>query len=437
MKDCKTGLITTFIFVFSVAIVAEAVSPVEPLAKITVEAGQHSRIDTPVSVALEGIVEEPARSQLMLVEVKDSERVTVPSQIELGNPAKLWWILSGTTAKGDKRIYELVEGELEEASIVKAIKNDKTLVLQQGDAKVLQYNHGIVPAPKDMGRVPEVRRPLYDRSGFIHPLWSPNGLVLTDIHPSDHLHHMGIWMPWTHTRYEGRRIDFWNVGDGTGTVRFTKFLSTTEGPVYGGFQAEQEHVTRKKDPDSGLPTPEVDKVILKEVWDVRAYNIGGPENGYWLIDFKSIQRCVADKPLIQEQYRYGGLGYRATHEWKGENTSYLTSEGKTRENANGTRARWCDTAGSIEDKWTGITHYSHPQNFRHPEPMRVWPEPDNYIFFNFCPSVLGEWEMKPGEDHVFQYRLYVHEGKISVDDAERIWHDYAEPPTVKLEKITQ
>jgi hypothetical protein len=254
-------------------------------------------------------------------------------------------------------------------------------------------------------------------------------LVLTEIHPPDHLHHMGIWMPWTHTLYQGRRIDFWNVGDGTGTVRFTKFLSETSGPIYGGFQAEQEHVARK--------TSEGEKVILKEVWDVRAYNIGGPEKGYWIVDFKSTQRNVTGKPLIQEKYRYGGLGYRATREWKGKNTSYLTSEGKTRENANGTRARWCDTAGSIDGKWTGITHYSHPQNFRHPEPMRVWPGPDDYVFFNFCPSVLEEWEMAPGEDHVFQYRFYVHEGKISVDDAERVWHDYAEPPTVKIEKIAQ
>jgi len=428
MKSCKTSLIImTFILVFGAAIVTEAVSPVEPLAKITVEAGEYSRIDIPVSVALEGIVQDPAQSRLMLIEVKSSERVIVPAQVE-PEPAKLWWVLSGTTDKGDKRIYELVKAEPEEASLIKAVKNDKTLVLQQGDAKILQYNHGIVPAPKDMGKVPEVRRPLYDRSGFIHPLWSPAGAVLTDIHPPDHLHHMGIWMPWTRTLYEGKHVDFWNLGDGTGTVQFTKYLSTTEGPVYGGFSAEHEHIARK--------TSAGEKVILREVWDVRVYNVGGPEKGYWLIDFKSTQRCVADKPLIQEQYRYGGFGYRAAREWKGENAKYLTSEGKTRKDGNGTRARWCDTAGAIKGKWAGITHFSHPQNFRHPEPMRIWPDFESNVFFSFTPSPAGDWEMEPGKDFVFQYRLYVHEGTIEVDDAERLWHDYAEPPTVKLEKIT-
>jgi hypothetical protein len=444
MQKHKISLITlAILFVLYPAIAIKAISPVKPLAKIVVEAGQYTRIDTPVSVSLEGIIADPNQSRFMLMEVKGTEKVSVASQIEPVKPSKLWWILTGTTPAGGKREYELLPGGITndvvlDTGIVKVVKDDKVLVLQKGDRKVLQYNHAIVPAPEDMGRrVPEVRRPLYDRSGFIHPLWSPDGLVLTDIHPADHIHHMGIWMPWTHTKYEGRRIDFWNVGDGTGTVQFDKFLSETSGPVYGGFQAGQEHVTRKRDPVSGRPTPEVDKVILREVWDVRVYNVGGPEKGYWLVDFKSIQRNVAENPLIQEEYRYGGLGYRATRQWKGENTSYLTSEGKTRENANGTRARWCDTAGVIDGKWTGITHYSHPQNFRHPETMRVWPEPDNYIFFNFCPSVLGEWEMAPGEDHVFQYRFYVHEGKISTDDAERIWHDYAEPPVVQLEKINQ
>jgi len=397
----------------------------EPLATITVEAGNYTRIDTPVSVTLEGIVQDPAPNRLKLMEIKDSRRVAIPSQIEPGNPAKLWWILNGTTPAGSKRIYELVEGAPPRVSEVTAIKDDKVLLIQKGDQKILQYNHAIVPAPKDLGKVPEERRALYDRSGFIHPLWSPSGAVLTDIHPPDHIHHMGIWMAWTHTQFEGKPVDFWNLGDGTGTVRFTKYLSETSGPVYSGFAAEHEHVA--------LKTDEGEKVVLREVWDVRVYNVGGSDEGYWLCDFKSTQRCVADSPLYQIQYRYGGFGFRGARQWKGENASYLTSEGKTRVDGHATRARWCDTSGAIEGKWAGVTHFSHPQNFQHPEPMRIWPEFEKEVFFNWAPSQAGDWVMQPGQDHVFRYRLYVHEGNVNVDDVERIWHDYAEPPQVKLE----
>jgi hypothetical protein len=391
----------------------------EPVATFTVEAGPYPRIDTPVSVPLAGAAQTAG---LSLLEVRGDQRVAVPAQVEPGPTPRLHWILAGTLPAGQKRTYELVVGDARAERVVSAVKGEKELDISVGDAKVIRYHHAVSPAPKGVAKVPEEKLPLYDHSAFIHPLWSPQGTVLTDINPPDHLHHMGIWMPWTHTTYEGKMVDFWNVGDGTGTVRFSKYLGTTSGPVYGGFQSEQDHVA--------LKTSKGEQTILKEVWDVRVYNVGGPEKGYWLVDFQSTQRCVAEQPLIQEEYRYGGFGFRATRQWKGPNAAYLTSEGKTRKDGHATRARWCDSYGKAGDAWQGVTFFSNPKNFRHPEPMRLWPEPDNYIFFNFCPSQLGEWEMKPGEDHVFRYRWYVHEGKPDVAQIERIWHDYAEPPQV-------
>jgi hypothetical protein len=343
----------------------------------------------------------------------------VAMQIERGEPPRLWWILSGTTPAGGKRVYQLVKGPVKGPIVeatVEVTKDDSVLQIRRGDKKILQYNHAIVPPPEGQSE-------LYNRSGFIHPLWSPKGAVLTNIHPADHIHHLGIWMPWTKTKFEGKEVDFWNLGGGQGTVRFVKFLSTTSGPVFGGFAAEQEHVA--------LKTSEGEKVVLKEVWDVRVYNIGGPKKGYWLWDFKSTQRCVADSPLYQIKYRYGGFGFRGAAEWEGENAMYLTSEGKTRKDGHATRARWCEVAGAIEGKWAGVTFLSHPKNFRHPEPMRIWPS--GQVFFNWAPSQAGDWVMEPGKDHVFRYRQYVHEGKVSVADAERMWRDFAEPPKVTIE----
>jgi len=397
----------------------------EPLATITVEAGQYARMDTPVSVPLATVPLAVKGLALSLQEVRGADRVTVPAQIEQGATPRLHWIVSGTLPAGQTRVYELVAGVAQTQRVVSATKDEQVLEVSVGDAKVMQYHHAMVPPPQNIGKIPEQKRALYNHNAFIHPLWSPKGTVLTDIHPPDHIHHLGIWMPWTHTTFEGKMVDFWNVGDGTGTVRFSKFLSTTTGEVYGGFQAEQDHVA--------LKTSKGEQTILKEVWDVRVYNVGGAEKGYWLVDFQSTQRCVADQPLIQDEYRYGGFGFRATRQWKGANADYLTSEGKTRKDGHATRARWCDNFGKIGDQWEGVTFYSHPKNFQHPEPMRLWPEPDNHIFFNFAPSQLGAWEMRPGEDHVFRYRWYVHEGKPDVAQIERIWSDYANPPQVRIE----
>jgi hypothetical protein len=333
----------------------------ESLATITVEAGGHDRIDTPVSVALEGIPNVVKGAAVRLVEMTPFRSTPVASQIEEGDPPRLWWILSGKTPAGSKRnYYMLMKDSVNPPAadgIVKVAKDDSVLLIRQGDTNILQYNHAPVPPP-------EGKNPLYTRGGFIHPLWSPTGDVLTEIHPPDHIHHVGIWMPWTKTKFEGKEVDFWNLAGGTGTVRFVKFLSTTSGPVYGGFKAEHEHVA--------LKTAEGEKVVLREEWDVRVYNIGGWVKGYWLWDFVSTQRCVADSPLYQVKYRYGGFGFRGAAEWVDENSMYLTSEGKTRKDGHATRARWCEAAGAIKGKWAGVTFMSHPENFQHPEPMRIW-----------------------------------------------------------------
>ena len=423
METCKSKLIIALcIFVFSAALTNQLYAEDEPLATITVEAGKHTRIDTPVFVTLEAIPDLVSADSIRLVEAKPSGPTPVAVQIEPSNSPRLWWILSGTTPAGSRRTYQLMKGDVKPSAAdgtVEVTKDDSVLQIRQGDTKVLQYNYASVPPPQGKSE-------LYTRSGFIHPLWSPTGDVLTEVHPPDHIHHLGIWMPWTKTKFKGQEVDFWNLGSGLGTVRFVKFLSTTSGPVYGGFKAEHEHVA--------LKTADGEKAVLDEIWDVRVYNIGGPEKGYWLWDFVSTQRCVADSPLYQEQYRYGGFGFRGAAEWVDENSMYLTSEGKTRKDAHATRARWCEAAGAIKGKWAGITFMSHPQNFQHPEPMRIWPPEMKNVFFNWAPSQATDWVMEPGKDHVFRYRQYVHEGKVEVADAERMWRDFAEPPKVTLQR---
>jgi hypothetical protein len=424
MQKLISALIRLFpVFILSsILLLPSQVSLGEPLARITVEAGDYTRLDTPVSLDLSGVPLGFPNEELSLLEIKGNQRVPVPVQLEPGSPPRLWWILSGETPADGKRVYELSRSSdsiEDDQPDIQVTKNDSALVLREGKQRVLQYNYGIVPGPQGQSK-------LYDRSGFIHPLWSPAGSVLTNIHPKDHYHHLGIWMPWTHTEFEGKPVDFWNLGEGQGTVRFNRFVSTTSGPVYGGFQAEQDHVA--------LKTSSGEKVVLKEVWDVRVYNIGGPEKGYWLWDFVSRQRCVADSPLKLLQYRYGGFGYRATADWKGETAAYLTSQGRTRKDGHATRARWCDTAGVSDGNWKGITFFSNPQNFRHPEHMRIWPEYENDVFFNWAPVQAGDFEMRPGVDHVFRYRQYVHEGKVDINRTEQLWNDYAHPPEIMLER---
>jgi hypothetical protein len=324
---------------------------------------------------------------------------------------------------GHPLIYELSQRERRkiEEYPVKVSEKDGQLLITEDGKKVLQYNYKTVYPPKGVDTI-------YKRSGFIHPLWSPAGHVLTRINPPDHYHHVGIWNPWTHVLFQGKVVDFWNLVKGEGTVRFANFISTTEGAVYGGFKALQQHVV--------LNDPAGKKVALNEVWDIRVYHTG-PK--MWLWDFTSVLNCATPDPVILKEYRYGGFGFRATGDWNNQNSKILTSEGKTRKEADATRARWCMIDGDVDGGHSGILFMDYPTNYNFPEPMRIWPVNANKrgdVFFSFSPTRNMDWPLMPGKRYVLKYRMLVYEGTISPAMAENTWENFAHPPKVIITKIS-
>jgi len=417
------------------------------IAEITVDTGQTARLYTPVAIDLSR-VPLPLDAGLRLVEQRGEERRPVPAQLQPGETPRLWFILDGATPAGGNRIFTLHREPDRSPPVIRTVLTERHLDIVAGDTPVLRYNHALVPPPEGVHEN-------YVRSAFIHPLWAPNGEELTRIHPSDHYHHMGLWSPWTKTKFEGRDVDFWNLGKGQGTVRFAGFLSYTSGPVFGGFRARQEHVD--------LSAPGGVKAALNEVWDVRAFatlaaasgttggstggrsgdggNTGSEDAGTsaggtqhatagQLVDFAITQSCATASPLELAKYRYGGFGFRATGKWNVKNSDYLTSEGKTRADGHASRSRWCIVQGTTDLGSSGVLFMSHPQNHAHPEPMRIWPQGD--VFFNYCPIQADDWILQPGIDHVLRYRLCLFEGAMNPKTAERLWQDFAHPPASSL-----
>ena len=119
-------LLVRVVMVLALILISQPLLVAEPLAKITVEAGKHLRIDTPVSASLDGITDDLSDTSLRLEEIKNSHRLLVPSQIEPDNPPKLWWILSDTTLPRTKRTYELLkQTHAEDPAFDKALENGK------------------------------------------------------------------------------------------------------------------------------------------------------------------------------------------------------------------------------------------------------------------------------------------------------------------------
>jgi len=417
-----------------VLLAAQSARAADRLARLTVAAGKHDRVDTPVCVELKGIDKVPRRVAL----VESGRKVATFGQVVPGKPAKLWFVVTGKMPAGTQRTYELHPAPAADAKHdIRVRRDDEKIELTRAGAKIFRYNVKAPAAPKGVDRI-------HERTAYIHPLWSAGSAlstpgpqrVLTHDFPSDHYHHHGIWFPWTNTKFEGKPVDFWNLGKRQGTVRFKKVIATTEGPVFSGFRTAHEFVATKavlaKGPDGkGARTGE--KVALNETWDVRVYNLPGKSGvTMWLWDIISTQSCASDSPLTIVKYRYGGMGYRAAKEWTGPNALHLTSEGNERRKSDATRPRWTVVSGAIGGTWDSVTLMSHPKNINHPEPVRTWANPKQPTFFGFAPVRASGWVFEPGKPRVFRYRFCVTTAKPDAKLAERLWQDFANPPTVTV-----
>ncbi len=292
---------------------------------------------------------------------------------------------------------------------VSARREGTQLVLRAGESEILRYQAEPGEFPRE-GIKEEFRR-----GGYLHPIRTPLGRVVTDDFPADHLHHHGVWMPWTKTEFEGRKPDFWNMGAGKGRVEFVALDQPWEAAGSAGFTARHQFVDLVAKPA---------KVALNETWEV-AVSVaadGVPRN---VIDFTSTQTCATAAPLTLPKYHYGGFGFRGNGAWNGPDACrMLTSEGETdRKKVNESRAKWCWIGGAVNGEAAGVTILCHPENFRFPQPIRMHP---NEPFFCFAPQQLGEMSIVPGKAYVSRYRIVVTDGEPTAEQAEGWWKEWAQ-----------
>jgi hypothetical protein len=356
---------------------------------ITVTAGSADRRETVVSFALPKALQAKAYRLFVLTELQ-----------------------AGTTRKYK---LEAAQAEVAAADGVQAVQTREQLTLKVAGrpAFVYQAQPGQLPSK-------EIKE-IFRRGGYLHPVYTPQGRVITDDYPPDHYHHHGIWFAWTKTEFEGRHPDFWNMGDGTGTVEFVALDGSWSGPVQGGFRSRHRYV----DLSGAKPT-----TVLNEEWKVIAYNVGRGPRAYSMFDLIATHECATSSPLVLPEYRYGGVGFRGHRQWLAkDNCVFLTSEGKDRNNGHGTRARWCHIGGRIDGQPAGLAVLDHPSNFRAPQAMRINPDQP---FFCYSPSLLGGWEITPGKPYVSRYRFIVYDGEPDTAELDRLWNDYATPPLVAV-----
>jgi len=317
-------------------------------------------------------------------------------------------------------------------SNVRCLETDEAITVRVGNKTVLRYNKTVQKSPQGIDVV-------YRRSGYIHPVYTPDGKELTGDFPADHPHQHALFFPWTSATFEGRDIDFWNQKAETARVSHSKVVSIENGDRFGQFVVELLH--------EDLTAPGGPKPVLREIWTVRVYNTS---NETFLFDIRSEQSCVSNSHLTLNKYHYGGMSIRGTDQWfntsaaaaykaweKKRNADpaatppsieimkhdFLTSEGKHQYAGNHSRPRWVDMFGPIDGKTAGIAVLCHPQNFRAAQPVRLHPHKP---YFCFAPMVLGDFRITQEKSYVSRYRYLVHNGKPNAKAIDAQWQRFAQ-----------
>lgn len=294
------------------------------------------------------------------------------------------------------------------AADVTAAKEGKQVIFKTGEKEILRYQAEPGEFPRE--GIDEA----YRRGGYIHPIRTPKGRQVTDDFPTNHVHHHGIWMPWTKTQFQDRTPDFWNMGSKTGRVEFEKLEDVWKRDGKAGLTARHRFIDLKAPSNA---------VALHEKWEL---TVSAPKDlpARYVIDLVSTQTCASEAPLKLPKYHYGGFGFRGAWAWNGPDAlRILTSEGiSNRAAANEQRAKWFWLGGLVDEELAGVTILCHPQNFRFPQPVRIHPKEP---FFCYAPQQLGEMEITPGVPYIARYRVVVTDGEVSADLAEKWWSEYA------------
>jgi methane monooxygenase PmoA-like len=263
------------------------------------------------------------------------------------------------------------------------------------------YNSGQLKVLKEGLNVPVVtQNAKKGMRPYLHPIRTPDGKgVLTEIHPSHHLHQTGIY--WGLKKVNGRDF-FMNNSEDYYQFKSLKIIKKT------GDTVQWETVYNLIN--------EQGTGILREtqIWSLRE------ADGIFLLDLEWQGEGLMDVKI--EKFYVGGLFMRMP--WvEGIEGELVNAMGeKNSAEAEGHRSVWVDVGmkiAGIED-WGHIAVLDHPDNVAFPTPWRV----DTQLGVGPSRQILGDWELKEGETTIEKYRLVIYTGKLDKEKMAGLWKNY-------------
>jgi hypothetical protein len=254
----------------------------------------------------------------------------------------------------------------------------KSLELTERGRPVLVYNYGMQLKPG----APEDRR----RSSYLHPVYAPDGTVVTDDFPKDHYHHRGIFWAWPEVEWNGAKYDLWTLkGMHHEFVRWTERKpgdKTTRLGVENGWYVGAE------------------KVIAEQALIETYPSTGRVRNIDFTLRFEAVAGPVTISGTASQNKGYGGFQVRFAPR---DTTTIRTVAGPDVEDSDRVPYPWAELAGAFGGKRATLRITMDPKNAGFPNTWCL----RHYGFLGVNFPGLDKYTLAPGKPLVMRYRVTI------------------------------
>lgn len=253
--------------------------------------------------------------------------------------------------------------------------------LRENGKPIYVYNHGMMLREG----VPENRR----RSSYLHPVYAPDGTVLTDDFPKDHFHHRGIFWTWPVVSVDGAQYDMWLISGIR--QRFVRWVERSVDAASARLSVENGWYVG-------------DRKVTKEMVEIVAHPAASSRRA---LDFKLTFEAL-EKPVAiagqQDGKGYGGFCIRFAPRTE---TVIRTDAGLEGKDTNLVPHPWAELEGSFDDRRDGARIEIDPANAGFPNGWCL----RHYGFLGVNFPGLKPYTLEPGRPLALKYRVTVYSAR--------------------------
>jgi hypothetical protein len=267
------------------------------------------------------------------------------------------------------------------------------LQLTDGGQPVFVYNFGMISATVKDAKT---------RSCYIHPVYAPNGVLLSDDFNKDHPHHRGISWMWPEVTVDGRKGDIWMVNGFR--QKFVRWIVRDTNGKTAKLAVENGWFDDKND----------DKKFVKEDVEIVTHGVEHTASGLqrqldFTLSFEALDKPVEIIGTSEGNKGFGGFCFRLSPRDGGSaKTIIRTDKGISAKDEVLGKHPWAEVAGTFHGKpaWGRIDDLEGNPEFPH----NGWLLRHGFGFMNVSYPGRTPITLQPGKPLVLKYRVTLGSG---------------------------